>query len=86
MGEAGALILPGISGADTCILQRAGQPDEVYHFPCENSFIYEVEEFCRLLKTGKTESALVPPAHTLAVAGIIDAATAIFNNLPVQCS
>lgn len=76
MGETGALILPGMAGADTCILRRAGQPDKTYHFPCENSFIYEVEEFCRLLKAGETESSLVPPAHTLEVAGIIDTAMA----------
>lgn len=79
MGTEGALILRSMMAADTCILQRNGQPDEVWHFPYENGFVFEVEEFCALLAQGKTESAIATPEATLTVAGIIDEAIAQLN-------
>ena len=79
MGANGTLILRPLMGADTCIVQRGGQPDEVLHFPYENGFVFEVEEFCGLFSQGKTESAIATPEATLTVAGVIDEAIAQLN-------
>lgn len=79
MGDKGVIILPGMVGTDTCVLQVEGQPEQVFRFPCENGFTYEVEEFQRLMKTGEKETRFNPPAATLAVARIIDEALAQIN-------
>ena len=79
MGDKGVIILPGMVGTDTCVLQVEGQPEQVFRFPCENGFVYEVEEFHRLLKTGERVTPFNPPAATLAAARIIDEALAQIN-------
>lgn len=74
MGEKGTILLPHLMGADRYILQRDGQPDEVHEFPYKHGFAYEVAEFQRLLREGKTRSEIATPEDTLAVMGAIDEA------------
>lgn len=76
MGEKGSLVMPGMMGSDTCILRQEGKPEEVLRFPYDNGFVYEVEEFVKLMTEGKLQSEIATPEATLAVAKIIDEATA----------
>ena len=79
MGTNGSISLPGMMGADTCYLRQNGQPEQVFRFPYDNGFTFEVAEFQSLLAEGKTESAIADPATTMTVAGIIDEALAQIN-------
>lgn len=76
MGTQGSLLLRSMMGADVCILQRPNQEDEVFRFPYENGFVYELEAFCALLRQGQGASDIASPEATLTVAGVIDEAIA----------
>ena len=76
MGDRGAIVLPHLMGSDQLTILRDGQPEEVLHFPYTHGFAFEVAEFQKLLKEGRTRSEIASPAHTLAVMGVIDSALA----------
>ena len=76
MGEEGWIRVAHIMDAHECALHRDGQPEEIFRYEHKNGFVYEVEEFHRLLKEGKTASEIAAPSATVKVAEIIDEALA----------
>lgn len=79
MGEDGWIRVAHIMDAHECALHRDGQPEEIFRYEHKNGFVYEVEEFHRLLKEGKTASDIASPSATVKVAEIIDKALAQIN-------
>ena len=54
-------------------LSRTNGEDEVIDVPCaENGFVYQIEEVSQCLRTGRTESSIMPLDESLSIMDTMD--------------
>jgi len=73
MGEKGFIVLPDILSADEYTIYKNGQSPEHVSLPYKRGFSFELTEFTRLMKEGKTHSDIATPEATLAVMKAVEA-------------
>ena len=71
--EGGQIEVPLLHRPLSLVVRRPGREDEHIDAPCIDDFHGEIAHFCDLLRTGATESPVMPLAATVRNAQVIDA-------------
>ncbi|MGY1747385.1 Gfo/Idh/MocA family protein [Blastococcus sp. SYSU D00695] len=73
MGTGGWIdVLPRFHHPDTIVLSRAGaEPETIHRPPTGTGYAHEIAEVTECLRAGRTESAVMPLADTLAVQSVL---------------
>lgn len=74
--ERGQIEVPMLHRPLSLIVRRTNREDERIDAPCIDDFHGEIAHFCDLLRSGATESPVMPLAATVRNAQVIDAITA----------
>jgi len=74
VGTDGAMHLPVAftEGSKITLARAAGEVEEIELPVSENGFVYEIEEVCRCIAAGKTESDVMPLDETLSLMKTMD--------------
>ncbi len=71
-GTKGSIRIDGFVWAKKVTLKLDGCEPEVFEFPFENGFQFEITDMCACIKQGRTTSVVVPPEMTIKCAEIYD--------------
>lgn len=72
-GADGAIVIRQYLGSTRAErFDAEGQQVELFEEPCEDGFIYQIQHFADLYRSGCITSPIVPPADTIACARIFD--------------
>lgn len=60
-------------GGSKISLSREGKKDEIIDLPCaKNGFVYQIEEVAQCLRTGRTQSSIMPLDESLSIMDTMD--------------
>ncbi|MCL2507897.1 MAG: Gfo/Idh/MocA family oxidoreductase [Oscillospiraceae bacterium] len=71
-GSGGYIRMPSFIGGAECFLHKTGQEPVHFTAPYQNGFQFELAEFIRCVREGRTESQIMPAQDTTQCAEIFD--------------